>query len=133
MIQGCQNLGKINSNLVPAGFDLTAIQYQRSEWGSVHVPANAGSNCKGDELYCAIRLGLKRQRGLRTKTKGLDFRKVNFSLLGAQLGAIPWEDYMVNKGSSKCWEVSRMLSWKHRNSSSTLKLREVGRARDSLG
>ncbi|GAB0183630.1 highly reducing polyketide synthase PKS6 [Grus japonensis] len=39
-----------------------------------------------------------------TKTKVLDFRRVNFSLLRAQFGVIPWETSMEDKGASKCWE-----------------------------
>lgn len=30
MFQASQNLGKTNGNFVPAGFDFTVIQYQRS-------------------------------------------------------------------------------------------------------
>ncbi|KAK4827691.1 hypothetical protein QYF61_020825 [Mycteria americana] len=39
-----------------------------------------------------------------SKTKVLDFRRANFSLLGAQLGGIPWEASMEDEGASKYWE-----------------------------
>ncbi|KAK4826132.1 hypothetical protein QYF61_005284 [Mycteria americana] len=39
-----------------------------------------------------------------TKTKVLDFRRANFSSLRAQLGGIPWEASMEDKGASECWE-----------------------------
>lgn len=44
-----QNIGKLNSNFVSAGSDLTVIQYQRSGQGSVRVSVNAGSGCQGGE------------------------------------------------------------------------------------
>ncbi|GAB0204370.1 hypothetical protein GRJ2_002902600 [Grus japonensis] len=39
-----------------------------------------------------------------TKTKVLDFRRANFSLLRGQLGGILWEASMEDKGASECWE-----------------------------
>ena len=39
-----------------------------------------------------------------TKTKVLDFRRANFSLLRAQLGGILWKASMEDKGASECWE-----------------------------
>ena len=39
-----------------------------------------------------------------TKTKVLDFRRANFSLLRVQLGGIPWEASMEDNGASECWE-----------------------------
>jgi len=39
-----------------------------------------------------------------TKTKVLDFRRANFSSLRAQLGGIPWEASMEDKGAGECWE-----------------------------
>ncbi|GAB0209268.1 mitochondrial enolase superfamily member 1 [Grus japonensis] len=39
-----------------------------------------------------------------TKTKVLDFRRANFSSLRAQLGGIPWEASVEDKGASECWE-----------------------------
>lgn len=51
LFQASQNLGKINSNFSPAGFDFTVIQYQRSRWGSVPMPVTAGSGCQGGELW----------------------------------------------------------------------------------
>ncbi|KAM6036240.1 uncharacterized protein LJ206_001286 [Theristicus caerulescens] len=39
-----------------------------------------------------------------TKTRVLDFRRANFSSLRAQLGGIPWDASMEDKGANECWE-----------------------------
>ena len=39
------------------------------------------------------------------KTKILDFRRANFSSLRPQLGEIPWEASLEDKGASECWEI----------------------------
>lgn len=65
------------------------------------------------------------------KTIILNFRRENFSLLRAWLAWILWEASMEDKGDSKCWRFSRTLSWKFKNHSCPLKVREVGR--DILG
>lgn len=38
-----------------------------------------------------------------------------------------------HKGASKCSEFFKTFSWKLKNSSTPLKVREVGRVRDPLG
>ena len=71
-----------------------------------------------------------------TKTKVLDFRRANFIPLRAQLGGILWGFWKLLWGMKELTSAgsfSRALSWKHKNSSSPLKVREVGGARDSLG
>ncbi|GAB0178838.1 P protein [Grus japonensis] len=63
----------------------------------------------GDSLGCSdhntVEFGiLLSALKVSTKTKGLDFRRANISLLIAQLGGIPWEASMEDKGTRECRE-----------------------------
>jgi len=69
---------------------------------------------------------------INTETKISDFRRANFSSLIAYFGGNPWEASMEDKGES-AGSFSITVSWKHKISSFSLKVREVGGTRDPLG
>lgn len=62
------------------------------------------------------------------KTKVLDFRRANFSLLRAQLGGILWEASTEDKGASEGWEFFQECFL----GSTKVIHRQIGRARDPL-
>lgn len=81
-----------------------------------------GLGCTGHyTVECGI---LQNMMRVRTKTKIIDFRRVSFSLLRAQLREILWESSIDYKAASKCWQFLKSTPGSTKNCSSSLEMKQ---------